>query len=140
MKQHAGTRICVALMLSSFVLVLCAAFVVTAQTSVNAQGNPGEAAKQLTDRDPLIRQHGAEELAHAAAPEWRHLVEGYRLQEKNARVRLALDWALYRMGKDEALYAVVRALDTGRADQAAGYLASLETPEHQADGLIASRR
>jgi hypothetical protein len=43
-------------------------------------------------------------------------------------VRLALDWALYRMGKDESLYAVVRALDTKFADQAAGYLASLETP------------
>jgi hypothetical protein len=111
--------------------LLCVAASGAAQSDAGggAQANPAEAAKQLTDRDPLIRQHGAEELARAAAPEWRHLIEGYRLQEKNTRVRLALDWALYRMGKEESLYAVVRALDTARADQAAGYLASLETPE-----------
>jgi len=120
-----------------FLLVCLCAFAVSvkAQTSDDApgvrnmQGDAADAAKQLTDHDPLVRQRGAEELARLAATDWLHLVEGYRLQEKNARVRLALDWALYRMGKDEALYAVVRALDTGRAEQAAGYLASLETPE-----------
>ncbi|HEX8071028.1 MAG TPA: hypothetical protein VF546_13820 [Pyrinomonadaceae bacterium] len=94
-----------------------------------AENNAADAAKQLTDRDPAIRQRGAETLARLAATEWRHLVEGYRLQEKNARVRLALDWALYRMGKEEPLYAVVTALESSRADQAAGYLAQLETPQ-----------
>jgi hypothetical protein len=94
-----------------------------------ATGDASEAAKQLSDRDPLVRQRGAEVLARLAASEWRHLVEGYRLQEKNARVKIALDWALYRMGKPEALYEVVRALDSPRAEQAAGYLAQLETPE-----------
>lgn len=95
----------------------------------NVQGDAAAAAKQLSDRDPLVRQRGAEELARLAASEWRHLVEGYRLQEKNGRVKIAMDWALYRMGKQEALYEVVRALDSSRAEQAAGYLAQLETPE-----------
>lgn len=94
-----------------------------------AQPNAADAAKQLIDRDPLVRQHGAEDLARLAATDWRHLVEGYRLQEKNARVQLALDWALYRMGKADALYAVVRALDSSRAAQAAGYLGALESPQ-----------
>jgi hypothetical protein len=131
MKQYNGLRKVGTLSVGLLLCLLCAALTVAAQSDSGsgAQLEPGEAAKQLTDRDPLVRQHGAEELARTAAPEWRHLIEGYRLQEKNTRVRLALDWALYRMGKDEALYAVVRALDTGRADQAAGYLASLETPE-----------
>ena len=120
-----------------FLLVCLCSFAVSvkAQTSddasapKNPQGDAAEAAKQLTDRDPLIRQHGAEELARLAATDWLHLTEGYRLQEKNARVRIALDWALYRMGKDESLYAVVRALDSAHDAQAAGYLAQLETPQ-----------
>jgi hypothetical protein len=114
---------------------LCAlAISVKAQTDdapapKNPQGEAADAAKQLTDRDPLVRQRGAEALARLAATDWLHLTEGYRLQEKNARVRLALDWAIYRMGKDESLYAVVRALDSAHDAQAAGYLAQLETPQ-----------
>ena len=95
----------------------------------SASTQAADAAKQLISRDPLVRQEGAEVLARLAATDWRRLVEGYRMQEKNGRVQLALDWAIYRMGKAEALYAVVRALDSSRAEQAAGYLAALETPQ-----------
>ncbi len=94
-----------------------------------APANAADAAKQLIDRDPTVRQQAAEALARLAEPDWRRLTEGYRLQEKNARVRLALDWALYRMGKGEALYEIVRALDAARTAQAAGYLGTLETPQ-----------
>ncbi|HJR07127.1 MAG TPA: hypothetical protein VJ842_07715 [Pyrinomonadaceae bacterium] len=85
--------------------------------------------RRLTDRDALVRQRAAEELARLAATPQRKLVEGYRLQEKNARVRLALDWALYRMGKPDALYTVVRDLDSTRYNQSEAYLAELETPD-----------
>lgn len=87
-----------------------------------------DALRQLTNRDPLVRKRGAEELARMADAEQRRMVEGYRLQEKDGRVRVALDWALYRMGKSEALYSVVRALDSSRFDQASVYLTELETP------------
>jgi hypothetical protein len=87
------------------------------------------AAKQLGSRDPLARQRAAEELARLAEAGNRKLLEGYRLQEKNARVKLALDWALYRIGKTEALFTVVRDLDSSRSDQAGAYLSTLETPE-----------
>jgi len=83
----------------------------------------------LTNRDPLTRQRAAEDIARLAPPAQRKLVEGYRLQEKHARVRLALDWALYRMGKKPALFAVVRDLDSTRRNQSEAYLAELETPE-----------
>ncbi|MGB7925914.1 MAG: hypothetical protein WCF57_21925, partial [Pyrinomonadaceae bacterium] len=88
-----------------------------------------DAAKRLINRDPLVRQRAAEELARLSASDWRHLVEGYRMQEDNSRVKLALDWALYRMGKTETLYGVVRELDSSRFAQAQGYLAQLDTPE-----------
>ena len=68
-------------------------------------------------------------MARRADTRQRKLVEGYRLQEKHPRVRLALDWALYRMGKPDTLYTVVRDLDSTRYNQSEAYLAELETPE-----------
>lgn len=88
------------------------------------------ALKQLPNRDPLVRQRAAEVLAKFSVVEHRRLAEGYRLQEKNDRVRLALDWALYRMGKTDALYGVVRELRSdGRRPQAVGYLSQLVDPQ-----------
>lgn len=91
-----------------------------------------EAAKQavrlLSDADPQRRQQGAETIARRASIEHRRLVTGYRLQERDARVRLALDWALYRIGKPDALFGVVNALSTDRRAQAVDYLARLEDP------------
>jgi HEAT repeat protein len=95
----------------------------------NVENASAAAQKQLASRDSLVRQRAAEDLARLADTSNRKLLEGYRLQEKNARVRLALDWALYRIGKTEALFAIVRALDSQRADQANAYLTTLETPE-----------
>lgn len=96
---------------------------------IDARSNAEEFAKQLGSTDPLLRQRSAEALARLAATEHLKLVQGYQLQEKNKNVRLALDWALYRMGRSEALYRVVRDLDSDRQDQALGYLGELESPD-----------
>ena len=96
---------------------------------VDARSNPAEFAQQLGSTDPLVRQRSAEALARLAATDQRKLVEGYQLQEKNKEVRVALDWALYRMGRAEALYRIVNELDSGRREQAIGYLAELESPD-----------
>src|SRR5215211_1298891 len=96
---------------------------------VDARSNPAEFAKGLGSTDPLVRQKSAEALAKLAATDQRKLVEGYQLQEKNKEVRLALDWALYRMGRADALYRIVDDLDSGRQDQAIGYLSELESPD-----------
>ena len=96
---------------------------------VDARSNPAEFAKQLNSADANLRRRSAEALARLAATDQRKLVEGYQLQEKNKEVRLALDWALYRMGQTEALYRVVHELDSGRQDQAIGYLSELESPD-----------
>ena len=95
---------------------------------VDARSNPEEFAKQLNSPDAHVRQRSAEALARLAAADQIKLVEGYRLQEKNKDVRLALDWALYRMGRSEALYRIVDELDSGRQPQAVGYLSELESP------------
>jgi HEAT repeat protein len=84
---------------------------------------------ELGSKEPFVRQQAAEELARRADTDHLKLVEGYRLQEKNQRVKLALDWALYRMGKTESLFALVRVLDSGQAEQAAGYLTQLDSPQ-----------
>jgi len=86
-------------------------------------------AKRLASRNPFERRGAAEELAREAAAEHRRLLEGYRVQEKDARVRVAMDWALYRTGKNESLFELVRALDSKQSEQAIGYLAQLESPE-----------
>jgi hypothetical protein len=39
-----------------------------------------------------------------------------------------MDWALYRMGKSDMLFRIVRELDSGRHDQAVDYLSKLDTP------------
>lgn len=96
---------------------------------VDARSNAAEYAKQLSSPDPLLRQKSAEALARLAAADQRKLVEGYQVQEKNKEVRLALNWALYRMGRSEMLFHIVADLDSGRQAQAIGYLSELESPD-----------
>ena len=96
---------------------------------IDARANTNDLATQLGNPDPLVRQKSAEALARLAATDQKKIVEGYQLQEKNKEVRLALDWALYRMGHSDALFRVVRELDSGRQDQAVGYLWDLESPD-----------
>jgi HEAT repeat protein len=87
-------------------------------------------ARKLSSQNPLERREAAEELARLAAVEHRRLVEGYFAQEKDARARLAMAWALYRMGKSETLFALVRALDEKKlVEQSVAYLKQLEGPE-----------
>jgi hypothetical protein len=120
------------LSLAAFMLLLlCFSLAVQAQDEEQDQVRERAttaAVKRLSSIDPLTRQRAAEELAQLTATEKMRLVEGYRLQEKDKRVRLALDWALYRMGKNEKLYEVVQELGTSRKAQAQIYLTQLDNP------------
>jgi HEAT repeat protein len=98
------------------------------QDGVDARADSAELAGQLGHVDPLVRQRAAEALARLAAGDQRKVVEGYQLQEKNKEVRLALDWALLRMGKAETLFRIVRELNSSRHDQSVGYLKQLDSP------------
>ena len=118
------------LVLIPFTLALASA--TNAQTvdidGVDARSDASEFAKQLGSLDANVRRRSAEALARLAAVDQRKLVEGYHVQEQNKEVRLALDWALYRMGRAAALYRIVDELDSGRQEQAIGYLSELESP------------
>jgi hypothetical protein len=113
-------------------LLLCCAWQTQAQDpSDNDPDQPDRtgvkaAVGQLGSVDPLTRERGAEELARLAPADQIHLVEGYRLQEKDKGVRLALDWALYRLGQPERLYAVVNELSGRLNAQATGYLGQID--------------
>jgi HEAT repeat protein len=120
--------------LVALALILSGGLVVKAQSPTSSQDDASTEvdsahyAKQLSSVDPVTRRSAAEALAQLAAPDQKKLVEGYVIQEKDKRVRLALNWALYRMGKSTVLFEIVRDLDSARHDQAAGYLAQLESP------------
>jgi HEAT repeat protein len=121
-----------ALVVASVLLMSGAFASMSAQSpidGIDARANTAELAGQLGNADPLVRQRSAEALARLAAIDQRKMVEGYQLQEKNKEVRLALDWALYRMGRSETLFHIVRELDSGRQQQAIGYLSELESPD-----------
>ena len=114
------------------VFLLVPGAVVSAQSpidGIDARANTNDLGRQLGNPDPLVRQKSAEALARLAATDQKKIVEGYQLEEKNKEVRLALDWALYRMGHSEALFRIVKELDSGRRDQAVGYLSELESPD-----------
>ena len=96
---------------------------------VDARSNPAEFSKQLNSPDANVRRRSAEALAQLAATDQRKLVEGYQLQENNKEVRLALDWALYRMGRTASLFRIVDELDSGRQEQAIGYLSQLDSAD-----------
>jgi HEAT repeat protein len=118
----------------AIVFISSVATVVSAQTQTRIEGidartNTAELAKQLSNADPNVRQRSAEALARLAAADQTKLVEGYYLEEKNKEVRLAMDWALYRFGKSQSLFRIVHDLDSGRQEQAIGYLSQLESPD-----------
>lgn len=97
--------------------------------SPNQRPDSTSYARQLASADASSRRAGAEALARLAAGEQKKLVESYALQEKDKRVRLALNWALYRMGKSETLFQIVRDLESSRYDQALDYLTQLDSPD-----------
>jgi hypothetical protein len=119
------------LIVSILLMVLCAS---VGKAQAQAQDDESRVdtrqyTHDLANGDAPTRQAAAESLARLAAVEQKKLVEGYVLQEKDKRVRLALNWALYRMGKSETLFQIVRDLDSPRYDQALDYLTQLDSPD-----------
>jgi HEAT repeat protein len=117
-------------------LLLLGTITIKAQSKVDLQddaiksmsGSVEVATRRLSNFDPLIRQRAAEELAKLNASDQLKLIEGYYLQEKNPSVRLALEWALYRVGQEEKLFSIVNALDSSRYNQSYAYLSQLSDP------------
>jgi HEAT repeat protein len=123
-----GTLFIVLVLTTPGATATAAVFGRTGAQEPDARTDHAALARRLASSDSLTRREAAEGLAKLAAVDQLKIVQGYYLQEKDKRVRLALDWALYRMGQSEALYRVVRELTTSRHIQAASYLSQLEGP------------
>ncbi len=106
---------------------------------IDARSDTSVFTARLGSKEAVDRQQAAEALARLAAVDQKKLIEGYRLQEKNKSVRLALDWALYRIGNQNALFEVIQALGSARHDQAVGYLRQFDSPS-MLNGLLAREK
>lgn len=78
----------------------------------------------LTDQRDFYRRQGAEGLARGKASEYVTIMARYYLTEPSSSVKLAMSYALFRMGREEHLVELVREINHG--DQAYFYLLELE--------------
>lgn len=120
------TAFAIAILLSA--VAVRAQVVVPNSDGIDARADAEAIALRLASPDAFERQKAAEALATLAAVSQKKLIETFRVQEKDKRVRLALEWAAYRIGRSEALFQIIRELDSGRHDQAVGYLSQLDSP------------
>jgi HEAT repeat protein len=84
--------------------------------------------ENMTDNDADRRQYAFEGLARIADPRYMDQISRLVLTEKNGDVKLAEQWALYRMGSRPNIQYVVRKLDTDQEHQARTYLLEANDP------------
>ena len=78
--------------------------------------------ENMTDNDGDRRQYAIEGLARIADPRYLDQISRMVLTEKNNDVKLAMFWALYKMGSTANLQYVVRKLESDQSHQARAYL------------------
>lgn len=81
--------------------------------------------KALYEKDASIRRYAAEGLARAKDPKTLPDLMRDAPAEKNADVRLALEFAITNQGRNDYLSSIVESLDSGQADSAQAYLVEL---------------
>jgi HEAT repeat protein len=84
--------------------------------------------ENMTDNDADRRRYAFEGLARIADPRYMDQISRLVLTEKNGDVKLAEQWALYRMGSRPSIQYIVRKLDTDQEEQARAYLLEANDP------------
>lgn len=84
--------------------------------------------ENMTDRDADRRRYAMEGLARIGDPRYNDQISRILLTEKHNDVKLAEQWALYKMGDRASIQFVVRKLDTDQSDQARSYLIEANDP------------
>ena len=87
--------------------------------------NVGLFAARLTDRNAEVRRMAAEGIGRAGAVDQVRALEATLGDERSASVRLALSFALHRLGRPSVPPLVQALTDAGRRLQARGYLVDL---------------
>lgn len=84
--------------------------------------------ENLAHQDADRRQYAAEGLARIGEARHRDQVSRILNSERDRDARLAMYWALYRLGSSSDLQEVVRRLDSNQSEQARGYLLECDNP------------
>jgi HEAT repeat protein len=84
--------------------------------------------ENMTDRDADRRQYAFEGLARIADSRYLDQTSRLVLTEGNTEVKMAQQWALYKMGSRPNIQFIVRKLDTDQAQQARDYLLEAKDP------------
>jgi HEAT repeat protein len=82
--------------------------------------------ENLTDKDASRRQSAAEGLARIGDQKYSDQISRLVLTEKNNDVKLAQQWALYKLGQRDQMRNIVPKLYSGQDDQAYAYLMEIE--------------
>lgn len=84
--------------------------------------------ENLGDKDPDRRRYAVEGLARIGDPRYADQMSRLLLTEKEREVKLALHFALYKMGSNANTQFIVRKLYTDQAEQARAYLLEANDP------------
>ncbi|HET9529389.1 MAG TPA: HEAT repeat domain-containing protein, partial [Blastocatellia bacterium] len=84
--------------------------------------------ENMADRDDDRRRYAFEGLARIADPRYLDQISRLVLTERSSHVKLAQQWALYKMGSRPNIQYVVRKLGTDQQDQAYHYLMEANSP------------
>jgi HEAT repeat protein len=84
--------------------------------------------ENLDDKDGDRRQYAVEGLARVGEHRYLDQISRAILTEHNDDVKLAEYWAMYKMGKRDALQDVVRRIDSDQQQQAHQYLLEVDGP------------
>ncbi len=82
--------------------------------------------ENLTDKSADRRQSAVEGLARIADPKYKEQLSRQLLIEKDGDVKLALHWAMYKLGDHDEIRFLVPKLDSRQSEQAYTYLLETE--------------
>jgi HEAT repeat protein len=96
--------------------------------------------ENVGDKDPERRRYAVEGLARIGDPRYMDQFSRLVLTEEDADTKLALHWAIYKLGSRPDIQYVVRKLDTGQAEQAREYLLEVNSPDDLLPYIKASNK
>ncbi len=82
--------------------------------------------ENIDDKDGERRRYAVEGLARIADQKYANQISRLILTEKNGDVKLAMSWALYKMGEREQIKNIAPRLASGQREQAYGYLMEID--------------
>jgi len=96
--------------------------------------------ENIGDKDSERRRYAVEGLARIGDARYMDQFSRLVLTEKDSDTKLALHWAIYKLGSRPDIQYVVRKLDTDQAEQAREYLLEVHSPDDLLPYIQASNK